>query len=252
MSEQLPTSKVPILTNKRFIEGRPESTQEVIELTKGIYELKAINPEIIGASLFGSVLKGTATEKSDYDTNVFVDADRLSKLGIAVTVDNKNDAKLVDETLKKEYSHYIGDYLGKKLGKDHTLIEGGIFIVPLSEKLIVYQLEQYFRAVKLKVEYREAKEQWYEGNMYGQEPEEPEYPMMGWNIGTLFGAELTSGLEGYRQLVLDELQQAGQAGEDAWNDIMFFVKFGEGHLDDKYYPSTVDEAINEYGARKVA
>lgn len=248
MTEQLKDSPrlTSVINHPRFIESSPEITQNLITLSEGVEELKAINQELLGATLFGSALKGTATEKSDYDTNVFVEANKLLDLGIEVAIDESSNAEIVDKSLKSEYSHYISGYLAKKLGKEPAQIEEGIFVLPISHELIDTQIDHYLKSCKERPKHNDDIDIWLNADMTETVPEEPRTVLLGRNISTLFAADLTAGLETYREHVLARLEGAGQAGEEAWQDILLVVKFGEGHVGDEYYPATVSEAINEY------
>jgi len=239
-------SPSPITEHSRFIESSPEITQKLDLLTEGIYELQTINPDIVGASLFGSTLKGEATPESDFDTSIFLDANMLEEMGIAVSEDKYGGVSIDDPELKTEYSKYLSDYLAKKMGEDSTKLEEGLFLTPISHEIIDSQIDNFLKKAEAYQDYKKSYKDWWDNNNEGPAPEPPETPIMGSNVGSLFRAELGPGLEEYRDHVLTRLGEAGQTGEEAWEAILSTVKFGEGHIDDNHYPSSLAEATETY------
>jgi hypothetical protein len=202
--------------------------------------------------LFGSVLKGTAHEKSDYDTNIFIDANKLTGMGAEVGIDNNGTSQISDPALKAEYSSYISSYLAKKMNKPQPQIEQGIFIVPISNEIIDSELDNYVSKCEPYQRYQDALDSWLNNDMEGDRPQEAEVPLISRSVGALFSAELTAGLESYRQHTIDKLDRMGKFGEDGWKDIVLLVKFGEGHLNDSVYPKDLEEANATYGAHRAA
>lgn len=68
------------LRRKRFLLPQsPELRAKIKDLQKAIIEFKGANPEVICLLLYGSFVKGYATEKSDFDGFLLIDEDAIKE-----------------------------------------------------------------------------------------------------------------------------------------------------------------------------
>ncbi len=256
MSEKINTPiNNNVFYNPRYVEGTAENTETLERFSSGLRELKQANPEILGATVFGSRLKGEGTAKSDVDCTVLIDADALEGHGIAIEVSETGILEWGEnKDLKHDFEAHFGKVLADKTDKAENTLMGGIYVQPLSDKLIKTQLNKYLAYLDSVDHYRSAKEQWLESDSATQPPEMPETVVITGGIPALFGPDLIDGLGEYRKTVIDTLSQAGSHGEEAWQTILHGVEFGEGHRsieDQTAYPLTLEQARQWYGMKNV-
>ncbi len=253
ITHEAPLSIAP---HARHVEGTPGNTETLERFSFGLEELKAANPEIAGATLFGSRLKGEATEKSDVDCTIFIDADAMAQQGVHVGIDKTGNLNWGEyESLKRDFQAYFGNFLAQKTDKNPSVITGGIYIEPVSENLIKQELDQHLENF---TNYeKETEEHWHKVDEWakdlsdnaGDRPEAPEYVTIARNIPALFHPDLTTGLEDYREAVITRLIAAGPLGEKVWQDILDSLAFGEGHreiTDETAYPINLAQAKEWY------
>lgn len=254
MPESLLSAPTSVIEHPRFIPGSAENVDTVTRFASGLQELQAENSEIVGATLFGSRLKGEARANSDVDCNVLIDASALSARGIEIDVDATGKLNWGGyQELQRDLQAHIGDVLAAKTDKDPVTIRRGIYIKPISAKLIEKQIELHVGYLKQYEEYMAKSEAWID-NLdadINERPEPPDYIPLSGGVPALFSPELAPGLDIYRSLVVDKLAEEGEYGKKAWEDILSHVEFGEGHLevaDPSYYPVDLKAAQEQYGS----
>lgn len=258
MSEINRTPRNQLTEHPRFVEGSHENEETLEKFTNELEIIQEENPEIVGATLFGSRLKGESTAKSDVDTVIFIDAAQLKEHGITVEIDEQGNIVPGDFTkYTKEFKEHIGKRLANSTNKDPETITGGLFIAPIDDELIKKSIDQVVTYHQQYQEYKQEFEEWVENRSWDDESEGPKPPeWVGLNsaIGQLFHPALLSGLDEYRQEVIGYLKQQGSFGEKVWqDDILGKLSFGEGHLktsDQASYPINLDEAGYWYGREK--
>jgi predicted nucleotidyltransferase len=259
MSETLlqTTDALPVTQHPRFIEGNDENVETLTKFTQGLQELQVQNSEIVGAALFGSRLKGEATAGSDVDCTILVDAEQLAVHGVDIDVDQQGWITWgKHEDLKQDFGNHFGEVLAEKTAKDPTTIKQGIYVQPISQKLIEKQVGVHVEYLKKYDEYREKSEAWINDLNADpdQRPEPPDYVPLSGGIPALFSPQLISGSEKYQHAVINELSRQRDYGEAAFKEIMSHVQFGEGHLEssDPKYPANLEEARALYGEKNAA
>jgi predicted nucleotidyltransferase len=254
MSERVrqPGPANTVFEHPRFIEGSSENAQTLEHFAQGLQELQAVNPEIVGATLFGSRLKGEATAKSDVDCAILVDADKLASEGVDLSVDETGTIQWGEyEELKEGFKSHFADVLSGATHKDPSTIREGLYIEPISNELIETQLSTHIDYLKNRDKYQADYSNWTQNSMLDSpQPQEPDYVRIDGNISALFGPELAPGHDKYRQAVINKLSQTGEYGEAVWQEILYGIQFGEGHYDmedSSKYPATLQQAQEWYG-----
>jgi len=259
MSETLtfPSSQTPVTEHPRFVEGTPENQETLERFVEGLRELQAQNPEIAGATLFGSRLKGESTAKSDVDCKILIDANRLAENDIPVTVDDEGHIDWGKHTdLKKDFESHFGEVLAEKTNKDPSVIKGGIYVEAVSPELIRNQIDKYTDYLKAYDQAIVDREKFWDNPDadFDNSPPLPEQVFVADPIPALFSPDLLHGLEKYREEVVHYLKDKGEYGEKAWQDILERVRFGEGHVEadnSAHYPATLEQANEWYGHDRI-
>lgn len=247
------TDQVPALGHPRYIEGEPENIETLERFTSGLQELQTDNPEIVGATLFGSRLKGEATAKSDVDCVIFIDAEQLRQAGVTTEINDKGSVNWGEhKELPDDFEVHFASVLADKTEKDPKTIKDGIYVRPISTDLINSHISMYAAYVHKYNEYLRQSAAHID-NPQAEIPEEPTQVFMSDSLSGLFSPDLLPGskLDRYRQDVLKAIDSTGEYGEEIWKEIMSKVKFGEGHVDyddPRYYPQNVQQAYEWYGA----
>lgn len=71
-------SHEPMLPKKRFLlSSSPEAKERLASLRRHVNDLMEIYPEFVGVGVFGSLLKGYASDESDVDAVLFIDRRRV-------------------------------------------------------------------------------------------------------------------------------------------------------------------------------
>lgn len=251
MSEQLHNNpEIPVFSHPRYIEGSPENTETLVSFSHGLAEFQAQHPQILGATIFGSRLKGTAREDSDVDCRILADADYLEQHGAKATITEEGDVEWGDNgSFVYELEEKISKDIATNTNKDWLTIRRGIYIEPMSKKLIHEHLQKFLQNRQASIDTLAAINAWSFGGNKGPRPTGPPLIDIGSSVPALFAPDLIPGLDKYRRLVVEELSSAGRLGAITWANIMKQVQFGEGHVDTRnpyYYPQDLDQAKQWY------
>ncbi len=193
------TSK-PVLREKRFELSRESFLRErLLNLKKTFEKLVTDYPQVACLSIFGSTLRPNVREDSDIDAYLLVEEIDPNKLE---TVGNKFKEDLIKTGLTEEQVK-------------------GIKVRPIDRDLIsrsIIENSDYFidkAEVKRKIDSGE----------YGMT--HPELPTIDSGLVRIFHLSVGEKVKLYRNYVIDELLQLGEAGEDIWSRIIDYIEFSE-------------------------
>jgi len=214
------------------------------------------HPEIVGVTVYGSQVKGTAREtgdpngKSDVDAFIFIDEDLASlpseaNTGVSTTAESDNWQQ-VNEKIGKPFR----DIFSKNAGYTEQQMKD-VRVRLLSQNRIdndINAMSHYLTAL-IKSE-----------NGQGERLPLDQRPMS--DVARLFHLQLGKNLDVYRSYVLHELKQFGEIGDKIWEEFFYqdnlsqengkLVKgMGEDAIQfqekrKKLYPHTVDQAIQYF------
>lgn len=222
-----------------FVKKRLDAIRE------GLKEMKEENPNVLGLTLFGSMVKGKAHEDSDVDGYLFLDVDRLAEEENELALQENREPRPVTFDIGDtgNLSTYPGEHLydiykpliREKLTHDGSLSEEkirDINIRPVGHDMIdkhLLSLQQAIESLK---------------NGDSEVRIEPSQNLYG-----LFHLAVGHGLEGYRKYIIEELEQLGQEGEDIWRTIIRKTEQLEQYMYTDtpiHYPRTLTEARRAY------
>ncbi len=244
-------SPVPIVTDSslwggtfaddtaRTYEKRFQIPEDIAlrERLKGIQSIvrdfKKEYPEVLSFTMYGSMVKNTATPKSDIDGTLFVEA--------TPTGDEEFDAKVSANIKAGYYLNKFKTELQKRL--DLTLEQVGkdVKSESISEDDVTNATETYMLSSKL---YEEERMVWENSRIdtgrteettfgilrvYEYDGEESVPPSLPDKISAMFNLDIGGGIRKYRQLFLISLEslEPGRA-DDICKDIYAHLSFSEG------------------------
>lgn len=226
---------------------------------QALKQLQQANPQIVGVSLFGSRLKKENDLNASIDCTIFINADILASDGVAIVIDQTNKPQWGEyEALKDDMRDNFGDFLAKKVSKDPYEVKRGIYIEPLSQSIVVAQIDQFFSYLTLHDKYEEAAQAWVEGsysdNAWTPQEEVPPKPQapqpvnLVYVVPAIFALDLIGGLESYREFIINKLLQSKANGERSWQSILTALKFGSdlARVDVSQYPTSLSLAQQLY------
>ena len=262
-------------TITRFVLPREESLRRRLGLVKtALNLLQSSHPEVIGMTLYGSMVTGGAIESSDIDGFVFVEESTvvpsLTEEDWQWAEEEQKEYKRkrpewstsrgvsrVDLAVTHRYRSIFDDVLTTQ-GLTEEQIKD-IRIRVISDEIIREEVNNAILSEKEFLKYREDTAAWdklREELPYEQWPswdERPEFPdlnFIDWKISALFHLEIGRGLKHYRTEVVRRLKEAGGIGELVWKQIISRTADLERHMRGSYYPhlypATLDEAISYY------
>jgi predicted nucleotidyltransferase len=221
---------------ERFVPpNNPELEDRLNNLVNIIEETKAEMPEVIAATLQGSMVKGYATPESDIDGFIFIDNERLANDGksaaFAINKHGYGEFKLPVE-VKSYYKESINGRIQNELSLKSEQVEQ-LFITPISTEII----DELLKAKSDQITKTES------GTT-------PDFKTILVTLSAMFHKELTSGLKPYQTHLLNRLSEMGELGEDLWEIIIRETEWREQFFTadnpHKYYPRTLDEAKKAY------
>lgn len=267
-SNETTSKKRFTLPKEKHIKTRLHATREALS------ELQDTHPEVVGMTLYGSMVSGRAKETSDIDGFVFLEEkqakDRLSEKDWEWAKAKKEEDKRnrpewstaegtseLDLAATHKYKPLIDSVLKKKSLTDdqiehmrvrvvgrQTIQDELVSAVDEEEKLSKYALEM---ATWDKMLNKLPIEKW--PNL-GDRPQYPDIKMVDWKIPAMFHLEVGRGLNHYRKQVVNHLKQNGKAGERVWKSIITRTADMERHLRGSehpdQYPQTLEKAADYY------
>lgn len=264
-------------SSKRFVISKDEFARERVHALQAAFkEMQAAYPEATALSLFGSLVKGTANEKSDIDAMLVIDPEKIRSLDDAgddkpAVRFNRYDFHLIrgnvryesmfhwprlrkdlEDTYKRIFSEKIRDILPTLT--DEQLKD--IHITPLNEELMRKMLDEVIDSYR---KYPDGVKERY--IRFGHEIKSGEEELPGdirlepnHILYMLFHVDVGGGLPVYRRMILDRLSSEGALGEKIWHRLISSTEAWEQHKDhaddlptNKRYPRTLAEAQRMYG-----
>lgn len=221
------------LESKRFVITKEQGARSKLDVfQQALQTARTKHPEIIGATLFGSMTKNTTHEGSDIDTFVFVDLDQIKS---TFTPDEYQRAEQWIQEEKQLEPRFVAPPIEDAIA---TLRYKPLIVEPL---IAVGMQREQMRDVRVRVLSRDFLRQeiehcventnqrlaWEEavrlqekkdGNFYewlGNNPK-PEPYFADWKLSAIFHLSLGKDLQGYRKFILDTLKGYGQVGDIIW------------------------------------
>jgi predicted nucleotidyltransferase len=227
-----------LLDERRFVYSKdPEVRKQLSLLFESIKELKTHHPEIIAFMLYGSRVKGYATQESDTDGVLLVDYE-IAKKDLGEDANNNLSGNELKNRIRMKYKEILSNKLAEKklLGSSKNLIAEPVDKTKIMEALKgneEYLLDRSYCITQL---------------FY--------FP-----VGRLPAVQGQTHLNDYRRMVLDELEKQGDKGECKWQKIMKEVGYWEAlwigdeellgpstapERHKRIYPQTIKEARNYF------
>lgn len=219
---------------KRF--QMPED-EELRERLKGVQQvvrdLKREYPEALSFSMYGSMVKDTATTESDVDGTLFIDT--------TPSGDKEVDATVLERVESGEYLNTFKSDLQDRLGLVEEQVGKDVKLETISEKDVATAAEKFVLSNEL---YKEERKHWEstkrdtgrtEQGMFGEMPvydyegEEPIAPDLPNNIKAMFNLDIGGGINKYRRHFLNSLEQLEpNQAEEVCRSIGAYLSFSEG------------------------
>lgn len=193
-----------------FIKERLNAVQS------GVEKMKEENTNVIGLSLFGSMVKGNAHEGSDIDGYLYIDAEHLAQEEAELAAQENREPRPVtfDVVNIGNISTYPGEHLydiykpliKEKFTEDGSLTEeqiSDINVRPVSSEIIDRHLSLLQKGLELSK--RDDTNVKIEASQ---------------NLCGLFHLAVGHGLDKYRQEIIEKLEGLGEDGESIWGNII--------------------------------
>lgn len=247
-------------TPKRF---SPSPDDFAVKRRKGLREtvkqLQGEHPEVLGLTLYGSLIKTRSEEEairlresadkarhrpdSDIDGFLIVDAKEVERLtGDANVVEFEHtEGNITNAHFRRDIrEQYLGDIrraLQKRLPDLSDEQVGSIYIIPVSEEIIDTLLAAWEKAIEGRSPFQPSLEARREARVSP-------------HLYHLFFLAVEHGVEKYRKYILDRLSALGEKGENMWLELITLVEMTEqdSTLDpNRRYPRILTEAYKVYG-----
>lgn len=211
----------------------------------GIKYFQKDNPEVLGATVYGSMIKGEqAKDTSDIDAYLYIDQETIPT----------NEKGKDKNTLESEY---LNNFLNSlNISEDEKskyyhdlrpkLLSSEVLDNEINTRNEYYnQMKEFKRMLEEKYTYEASEEE--KERMLSQEPQIKD----DFAISGLFHARVGSGIEKYRRLFLDKISALPnkETAEKIWSDIYSDLKTFEQRSDPTKMidiPSTLSDAIRVY------
>ena len=276
------------LQEKRYVISKEENARKKFEVFREIFwRVEKEHPEIIGATLFGSMVKGTAGLNSDIDAFIFVDLDKIKNTITPqeVEVANAQIAKLKNEHDQKvaegkEFGEYqptpVEDYIVthryKELFTEPLKSTGltdeqmrDVRIMAVSKNDLEDELEKAVDSQQKVIEYDQKQKELYQQAIdsenwdqyydWKKENQVPDEYFMNWKVSAMFHLAMGRGIQTYREIVANFLQQKGKVGEVVWRSGVIsrtadMERNFRGSSYQNLFPQTLDDARKYYHLKK--
>lgn len=238
-------------TDKRFALNRePFAKERLATVRSEITKLKETYPEAVGFTMFGSMVRGRATEASDIDGYIFVDAEIAQQRhpDDVIFEDLNGETRLVP-SMEAGYAQGLRAALESQHGFTPEQSQE-IRVLPISKQLIDQELEALTQNIQAYEEYRNAQQAYWDSGMQGEAPQAPETPLVPTNLYGLFHLEVGQGLKPMREHLIQNLQQKGEIGQKVWEEIIRNTENMERGRDAEKanYPVSLESAQQLYGS----
>ncbi|MDQ5971092.1 MAG: transf 2 protein [Patescibacteria group bacterium] len=231
---------------RRFLPAAESSAKLRLDnFRTGIKDFQKKNPEVLGATVYGSMIKGDqAKETSDVDAFLYIDNETLpedekNKNEDVVESEYRNNFLKSLNIPEDEASKYYGDLRPKLL--DSKTLDNDI------KSRIEHdnQMKAYKKMLEEKYTYDASDEE--KEKLLSQEPQfKNDFAISG-----MFHARVGSGIEKYRRLFLEKVKALPdeEMAEQIWKDVYFDLKTYEERSDPSKkieIPSTLKDALRVY------
>ena len=244
MSEQL-TPKTNT-NERRFLPATESSAKLRLDnFRNGIKNFQKENPEVLGATVYGSMIKGEqAKETSDVDAFLYIDKEILpegekGKNEVAIESEYRNNFLKSLNIPEDEASKYYSDLRPK-------LLDGQVLDNDINSRIEHdNQMKAYKKMLEEKYTYEASDEE--KEKLLSQEPQfKNDFAISG-----MFHARVGGGIEKYRRLFLEKINALPdkEMAEKIWKDVCFDLKTYEQRADQNKkieIPSTINEALCVY------
>ncbi len=203
-----------------------------------VKELQIENPEILGATIYGSMIKGKqAKAESDIDSFLYVDAE------------NPASDKIETESYRKK----LMEKLGAENNENSKYYED-LRVQPLSTKIIEKEIEDQLSFYEKAEEYNKMLNEKY-GEASDEEKEallqQQSHRTIQFGIAGMFHARVGNGIEKYRKLFLEKIASIPDkdTAEKLWNEVSFQIRTYEQRKDwniEIETPDTLKQALRTY------
>lgn len=211
----------------------------------GVKDFQKQNPEVLGATVFGSMIKGDqARGTSDIDAFLYIDKETLpeekkNKSIDFVESDYRSSFLKSLNIPEEDVSKYYSDLRPK-------LLDGQVLDNDINSR-IEYdnRMKAYKKMLEEKYTYETPDEE--KEKLLSQEPQfKNDFAISG-----MFHARVGSGIEKYRHLFLEKIEALSdkEMAEKIWDDIYFDLKTYENRSDPNKkieIPSTLSDALRVY------
>ncbi|NTV22557.1 MAG: hypothetical protein HGB03_03275 [Candidatus Yonathbacteria bacterium] len=204
-----------------------------------IKDLQKENPEVLGATIYGSMIKGKqARSESDVDSFLYVDAENLLSTNIAID----------------SYRQKVMEKLGAENNENSKYYED-LRVQPLSTAIIEKEIEDQLSFYQKTEEYKQMLNEKY-GEASDKEKEtlllqEPDFRTIQFGISGMFHARIGSGIEKYRKVFIEKLATMPNkdVAEKLWDEVASQIRTMEQRKDPNVVietPDTLKDAIRKF------
>ena len=251
-------------TDKRFVLSREGFSRERLDaLKEEVDNIKKKYPEVLSFSMYGSMVKGTAHEGSDFDGYLFVDAEKVAEqqhvpLEQVLDASYENDSLFTDD-IENKYRTELQNKLKERLQLGHNFVED-IKVRPISEKIIDKEIEKMLKFYSAEEKYEQDSIKWWgdqpgmnasEDELLAHENKRPQVPKyVETSFANMFNLDVGGGIRKYRKSFIEKLLKLGERGEKIWADTIKGTEMMENNFstdETKRYPRTLGEAVKVYG-----
>lgn len=242
--------------NKRFYFSKEKqfAKEKMEQVQAAVREMKKSYPEILSFCAFGSMVKGTAREKtaqdagSDIDGYLFIDFDIANKIWSKSNSSKARPLKLfyqdgfLGNILLQEVEGIYKNKFAKSFPKDKIAgrLDLHIQVLPVSQEIIDKEITRLSAAIDEldKTPQTELKELLS--------------PIT--NLFAMFHLDVGGGVKNYRRYLLQKLNTLGKNGEKIWSLIIKNIEFMEQNFKlsaGRHYPKKLSQALEVYGAKEL-
>ncbi|MES2930838.1 MAG: nucleotidyltransferase domain-containing protein [Patescibacteria group bacterium] len=204
-----------------------------------VKELQKENPEILGATVYGSMIKGKqARAESDVDSFLYVDAENPAS----------------DKIEADSYRQKLLEKLGAENNENSKYYED-VRVQPLSTAIIEKEIEDQLSFYEKNEEYKRMLSEKY-GEASDEEKEtllrqEPDFRTIQFGISGMFHARVGSGIEKYRKVFIEKIATMPDkdTAEKLWSEVASQIRTMEQRKDPNVVidtPDTLKDAIRKF------
>lgn len=243
-------------SDKRFSLNKEDfARKRMAIIQKKVKEMKEGHPEVLSLCLFGSMVKGKARPESDIDGFLFVETEEADDFAQPTNLKNSEEERLA-KSIEKNYQDELRSGLTGLLHLTEEQTQD-LHVMPINKQLVDKGLTKILKAFESEKDYKKAHDEWkknkpldYVDEYYKQEPERPHLPLPEQRLSAMFHLDVGGGIKKYRDYLLKRLDEMGEDGEKAWQEIIRYTEMMEQDLSfgtGKKYPGTLKEALKIYG-----